>query len=70
MSRRKSTVSAKLKVARQEERIHQWKQHFENLLGKSPKATDEQIKKLISNQLDIKIEQCTHEKLDSLQIKN
>ena len=31
---RKSTSRAKLKAISQEERIRQWKQHFENLLGK------------------------------------
>ena len=36
VSRRKSTVKAKLKVTSQEEQIHQWKQHFENLLRKPP----------------------------------
>ena len=32
VSRRKSTLKAKLKVTSQEERMHLWKQHFENLL--------------------------------------
>ena len=39
LSRRKSTAKAKLKVTSQEERIHEWKQHFDNLLGKPPKVT-------------------------------
>ena len=39
VSRRKSTAKAK-------ERIHLWKQHFENLLGKPPKVTHEPIPKL------------------------
>ena len=43
-SRRKSTVRAKLKAASQEEQIHLWKQHFENLLGRPLKVTDEPIK--------------------------
>ena len=30
MSRRKSTAKAKLKATNQQERIKQWKQHFEN----------------------------------------
>ena len=33
VSRRKSTVKAKLKATKQQERIKLWKQHFENLLG-------------------------------------
>ena len=41
MSRRKGTVWAKLKAVSQEEQIHPWKQHSENLLGKPPKVTDE-----------------------------
>ena len=39
VSRRKSTVKAKLKATSQLERIYQWKQHFDNLLGKPPKVT-------------------------------
>ena len=38
VSRRKSTAKAKLKPTRQEERIHLWKQHFDNLLGKHFKS--------------------------------
>ena len=33
VSRRKTTVKAKLKAANQQERVKLWKQHFENLLG-------------------------------------
>ena len=72
MSRRKSTAKAKLKAISQEERIHVWKQHFENLVGKPPKVTNEPITKIISNQLDIKLGQFTQEVLDSIlrKIKN
>ena len=66
MSRRKSTARAKLKAASQE-RIHLWKQHFENLLGKPPKVTDDPFTKIICNQLDIKLGQFT---LEELEIKN
>ena len=52
VSRRKSTAKAKLKVTSPQERIHMWKQYFENLLGKP-------IMKIISNQLDIKLGQFT-----------
>ena len=70
MSRRKSTMRAKLKAANQEERLYLWKQHFEHLLGKPPKVTDEPIVKIISNQLDIKLGQFTQEELDLVLRKN
>ena len=72
LSRRKSTVKAKMTVASQEERIHLWKQYFENLLGKPPKFKHETITKIINNQLDIKGIQFTQEELDSVlrKIKN
>ena len=54
-------VIIKLKAASQEEWIHLWKQHFKNLLGKSPKFLDEPITKIICNPLDIKLEQFTQE---------
>ena len=71
VSRRKSTAKAKLKATSQEERIHLWKQHFDNLLGNSLKVTDKPITKIISNQLDIKLGQFT-QKLDLVlrKIKN
>ena len=50
-----STARAKLKTASQEELIYPRKQHFENLLGKPPKVTDEPITKIIRKQLDIKL---------------
>ena len=61
-----------MKAASQEERIHQWKQHFENFLGKPPKVTHEPTTKIISNQLDMKLGQFTQEELDSVlrKIKN
>ena len=60
-SKRKSTSIAKLKAASQEEQIHTWKEHFKNLLGKSPKVTDKPIMKIINNQLDTKLEPFTQE---------
>ena len=60
-----SSAKAKLKATSQEVRIHLWKQHFENLLGKTPKVTDEPIAKIIRNQFDIKLEQFTQEELVS-----
>ena len=49
-----------------------WKEHFKNLLGKSPKVTDKPITKIINNQLDIKLEQFTLEELNVVlaKIKN
>ena len=72
MSRRKRTAKAKLKATSQEERIHLWKQHFENLLGNPPKVKHEPITRIISKQLDIKLGQFTQEELDSVlkKIKN
>ena len=71
VSRRKSTVKAKLKAANQQERIKLWKQHLGNLLGKPPKVTHEPITRIISKQLDIKLGPFTQE-LDSVlrRIKN
>ena len=54
VSRKKSTVRAKLKAASQKKQIHLSK-CFKNLLRKPPKVTDEPITKIISNQLDIKL---------------
>ena len=72
VSRRKSTVKAKLKAANQQERIKLWKQHFENLRGNPLKVTHEPITRIISKQLDIKLGPFTQEELDSVlrKIKN
>ena len=72
MSKRETTAKAKLKATSQQERIHQWKQHFENLLGNPPKVTHEPVTRIISKQLDIKIGPFTQEELDSVlrKIKN
>ena len=71
VSRRKSTVKAKLKATSQEERIQLWKQHFENLLRNPPKVTHEPITRIIK-QLEIKLGQFMQEELDSVlrKIKN
>ena len=68
-SRRKSTAKAKLKATSQEERIHQWKQHFWNLLGNPPKVTHEPITRNISKQLDTKLGQFTQEEHEKLEIE-
>ena len=72
VSRRKSTAKFKLKATSQEERIHLWKQHFQNILGKPPKFTYEPITKIFSIQVDIKLRLFTLEELDSVprKIKN
>ena len=72
MSRRKSAAKAKLKATSQQERIHLWKQHFENLLGNPPKVTHEPITRIIRKQLNIKLGPFTQEELDSVlrKIKN
>ena len=49
VSRRKSTVKAKLRAANQQERIKLWKQHFEYLLGNPPKITHEPITRIIGH---------------------
>ena len=53
-----------MKADSQEERIHPWKLHFENLLVKPPKVTHEPITKIISKKLDIKLGQFTEEEFD------
>ena len=65
VSRRKSTAKAKLKAASQKEQIQLWKQHFENLLGNSPKVMHDPFTRIISKPLDIKLGQYTQE-LDSV----
>ena len=72
VSKRKTTAKAKLNAANQQEWIKLWKQHFENLLGNTPKVTQEPINRIISKQLDIKLVPFTKEELDSVlrQIKN
>ena len=62
----------KLKGTNQQERIKMWKQHLQNLLGNPPKVTREPITRVISKQLDIKVELYTIEELDSVlrKIKN
>ena len=65
VSRRNSTAKDKLKATNQQERIKLWK-HFQNLLGNPPKVTHEQITRIISKQLDIKLGPFTLEELDSV----
>ena len=64
VSTRKTTARAKLKATSQQERIHLWKQHFENLLGNPKKVTHEPVTRIISKSLDIKLGSFTQEKFD------
>ena len=66
VSRRKSIAKARLKATSQEEWIHLWKQHFENLLGNLPNVTHEPITRIISKKSNIKLGQFTQEELDSV----
>ena len=68
-SRWKSTVKAKLKATSQQDQIHLWKQHFENLLGNPPEVTQKPITRIISKQLDIKLGPFTQEELNSVRRK-
>ena len=69
---RKSITKAILKATSQQERIHQWKQHFVNLFGNPPKVIHKPITRIISKQLDIKLGPFIQEELDSVlrKIKN
>ena len=71
-SRRKNIAKVKLKATNQQDRIHLWKHHFENLLGNPPEVTHEPITRITSKQLDIKLGPFTQEELDSIlrKIKN
>ena len=61
VSRRNNTAKAKLKVINKQERIKLWKQNSQNVLGNSPKVAHEQIARIISKQLDIKLGPFTQE---------
>ena len=49
VSKRKSTAKTKLKATSQQDRIHLWKQHFEDLLENSPKILLEPVSRIILN---------------------
>ena len=63
VSKKKSTLRAKLKAGSQEW-IQMWKEYFKNLLGNSFKVTDKPITKIINNQLDIKLGQFAQEEFN------
>ena len=45
----------KLKGARQEDRLQNWKEHFQNLLRNPPEITEKSTENIINCQLDIKL---------------
>ena len=47
MSRKKSSLRAKLKATSQEERLQKWKEYFKYLLGNILEVTDKSIEKLL-----------------------
>ena len=61
---RKKTTKAKIKASSQKDRINKWKNHFSNLLGKSPTVTDSTIEKIIDQELPIKTGQFEEQELD------
>ena len=64
ISGRKTTNKAKLKASSQQERIAQWKNHFQNLLGNPPDITNEPIKRIVVNELNIQKGNFTAKELD------
>ena len=68
-SKMKNTPQAKLNATSQQDRIHLWKQHFENLHGNPPEVAYKPLTRIISMQVDIKQWQSTQEELNSIQRK-
>ena len=70
--KRKSTSSAKLQTASQEERIHKWKEHFKNLLWKIPESYGWIYQKINDNKLNTELGLFTQDGLDIVltKIKN
>ena len=54
ISGRKSGNRAKLKASSQKERVKLWEKHFQDLLGKPPQISDEEITPIITEELKIK----------------
>ena len=52
---RKRTSKAKLRAESQQDRLNQWKGHFENLLGKAPTISTQQTIELLPGQNDSNI---------------
>ena len=72
MSRRKCTAKTKPKATSEQDQIHLWKQHFENLLENLLEVTHEPFIRIITKQLDIKLGSFSQEELESVlrQIKD
>ena len=62
--RKKKTTKAKIKASSQKYHINKWKNHFQNLLGKSPTVSDRAIEKIIDQELPIKTGQFEEQELD------
>ena len=63
ISGRKSSNRAKLKANSNEERIQLWQNHFQNLYGKPPNITKVLTRRIIDQELDIKIGPFTTDEL-------
>ena len=63
ISSRKSTNKSKLKASSQQERLNKWKDHLQNLLGKSPAVSDKPVETIINYILDIKVGDFTEDEL-------
>jgi len=50
----KSSNRAKLKASDDEECLEKWKQHFQNLLGKTPTVNFQQTQRIVDEELDIR----------------
>ena len=66
---RKSVQQGKLKAASQKDRLQQWQDHFQNLLGRPPTVTDEEIQTMFDLQSHIKLGNFEEEELHEVLIK-
>ena len=51
---KESSNRGKLKASNQDERVKLWQQHFQDLLGKPPVITEEEITPVFKEELNIK----------------
>ena len=63
ISGRKKNTRGKLKASSQEQRLQLWQQHFQDLLGKPPQNSNEQVTPIITGKLKIKKGPFTMEEL-------
>ena len=66
ISGRKKPPKSRLKARTEKDRLSLWKNHFEGLLGKNPIVTDQAIRNIVEDVLDIKTEDFTTEELENL----